>query len=379
MKKVLFVCHTNPFSATFGAEQRTSVFFKAFLENGCFIDIAYIGKDSIRDSVDSNRIRIVINGVLGYFPSVLTKIRYKFGLKALVTCDSLRKRINELVSINDYDYIACRYIEVAELAGLWIHRSKVLLDIDDLPFQSYRYSSLNSISFKEITKRIQQKQLRSLSQHWIKTAKRCFLPNRVDAEKYHVVYLPNIPFIHADKYDNCGQSLLFVGKLDWKPNFDGLLHFLDSIWPGVHEACPETHLYVAGKGLSDENIGVFSKYDSVIPLGFVPNLFDFYSRGNIVIVPVYSGSGTNIKVIEAMAMAKACIVTPYATRGYEHILKDGGNIVIANDDSEFANKLIALVLSERKAKEIAEKAFESVNSEYSQEYINYVINEQIND
>lgn len=373
MKSILFVCHTNPFSASFGAEQRTALLLNAFLQNNCKIDIVYVGREQIRSIPTNPNIRVRLNGVTNYHPSFITKVKFKLCLIPFITCQRISEFIDKLDKQNNYDYIVCRYIDVAELAGLWKHRAKMLLDIDDLPHKAYKsilHANMMSTKFRLYL-------MKSATNKWIKYAKSCFLPDKNSAQEYGISYFPNIPVIQTQQAVLCEQNILFIGRLDWKPNIDGLVHFIENCWAKIINNCPNTIFYIAGKGLSIDVQNYISSYPNIKLLGFVSDIYDFYQKGNIVIAPIYSGAGTNIKVIEAMAMAKACVITPCATRGFEHILKDKVNVLIAPNDEEFIRNVVNLIDNKEKVLDLSKSAKETVGVEYSQAFLNSIIKEHI--
>lgn len=373
MKTILFVCHTNPFSASFGAEQRTSIFLNTFLQNKCKVDIIYIGREPIKCISENPNIRIIINGVTGYYPSFITKVKFKLYINPFISCQKISEIIDSLDKQNNYDFIACRYVDVAELAGLWKHREKVLLDIDDLPHKAYK----SNLCTNRWNDRYRLSLMKSLTTKWIKYAKSCFLPDKKDALKYGVAYFPNIPMIHTDKVVHTEQNVLFIGRLDWKPNREGLIHFIEICWTKIIEKCPNVKFFVAGKGLSENDYKLISSYKNVELLGFVSDIYDFYSKGNIIVAPIYSGAGTNIKVIEAMAMAKACVITPSATRGFEHILQHEKNAIIVNNDDEFIESVVKLINDAENVVSLSKNAMETIGTEYSQAFLNGIIKEHI--
>lgn len=373
MKSILFVCHTNPFSVSFGAEQRTALLLNAFLQNNCKIDIVYVGREQIRSIPTNPNIRVRLNGVTNYHPSFITKVKFKLCLIPFITCQRISEFIDKLDKQNNYDYIVCRYIDVAELAGLWKHRAKMLLDIDDLPHKAYKsilHANMMSTKFRLYL-------MKSATNKWIKYAKSCFLPDKKDALKYGVAYFPNIPMIHTDKVVHTEQNVLFIGRLDWKPNREGLIHFIEICWTKIIEKCPNVKFFVAGKGLSENDYKLISSYKNIELLGFVSDIYDFYSKGNIIVAPIYSGAGTNIKVIEAMAMAKACVITPSATRGFEHILQHEKNAIIVNNDDEFIESVVKLINDAENVVSLSKNAMETIGTEYSQAFLNGIIKEHI--
>jgi glycosyltransferase involved in cell wall biosynthesis len=98
-----------------------------------------------------------------------------------------------------------------------------------------------------------------------------------------------------------------------------------------------------------------------------------YLDSSVVVVPVYNGSGTNIKVIEAMSRGKACVISSFAGKGYEDILVNGKNIFIAESNVDFAEKIVKLLLDDDLRAHIGESARESVDQRYSFENFSEII------
>ena len=126
-------------------------------------------------------------------------------------------------------------------------------------------------------------------------------------------------------------SLFFIGAMNWIPNAEGLKWFLTDIWPTVHKNFPELEFNIASK-----EIPIWLKtFDSknIHLLGEVESAKDFISSKSIMIVPLHSGSGIRVKIIEGMAMGKAVISTTIGAEGIE--CENGKDILIADTKEEF--------------------------------------------
>ena len=161
--------------------------------------------------------------------------------------------------------------------------------------------------------------------------------------------------------------------MSWPANYNGMDSFISHCWNDILASVPDAKLLIAGKGLPDNLKTKWESFHNIEYLGYVESLYDFYAMGNIVVCPIYSGAGTNIKVIEAMAMGKACAISSHSTRGYEEILLQGENAFIAEDYADFSNKLIDLLNNESKCKEMAKAAMKTAQSFFSQKSIDETI------
>jgi len=129
-------------------------------------------------------------------------------------------------------------------------------------------------------------------------------------------------------------KLLFIGRLDWPPNRDGLSWFLTEVWPYVLSARPNSHLTIAGSGGSRwlntyktmHNIEILSHLKSVVPT---------YSKCHLAIVPVRYGSGVRVKTIEAAQFGRPCLSTTIGTMGIP--LTHDYSALISDDTDEWRN------------------------------------------
>jgi glycosyltransferase involved in cell wall biosynthesis len=128
-------------------------------------------------------------------------------------------------------------------------------------------------------------------------------------------------------------SLFFIGSLDWKPNQEGLLWFLNKVWPICHAKFPHLSFYVAGRNMPDRIKQM--TLDGVFMLGEVGDAVAFVNQHDIAIVPLLSGSGMRAKIIEAMALGKVVITTSIGLEGIE--AQDAFNVCLADSPEDFVN------------------------------------------
>lgn len=140
------------------------------------------------------------------------------------------------------------------------------------------------------------------------------------------------------------DRLLFVGS-NTAPNVHGLRWFLEDVWPVIRERRPTVVLEVAGT--------VAAAFDrapeGVRFLGMVGDLAGLYARAGVVISPLIQGSGLKIKLIEALAHGKACVVTGVTLQGVEEELT--AVVRRADHAADFASAIIGL-LGDRVAREL---------------------------
>lgn len=148
-----------------------------------------------------------------------------------------------------------------------------------------------------------------------------------------------IPFgINVDDYESEEDyipsdkpELFHIGSMNWLPNVEGLEWFLDDIFPLILQHFPHLTFDIAGRGIP-EKIREY-RSDNVHIVGEVESANEFMLEKDIMVVPLLSGSGIRIKIIEGMALGKTIITTSVGAEGLE--VENGKNIFIADTAEEF--------------------------------------------
>ncbi len=126
-------------------------------------------------------------------------------------------------------------------------------------------------------------------------------------------------------------SIFHIGALDWSPNQEGLDWFLKKIWKGLHSRYPELKFYIAGRNAPESIRNI--REPNVVFLGEVDDAYTFMESKAVMIVPLLSGSGMRIKIIEGMALGKSIVSTSIGAEGIS--VENGKDIIIADDPQKF--------------------------------------------
>ena len=155
-------------------------------------------------------------------------------------------------------------------------------------------------------------------------------------------------------------SLFHIGAMDWMPNQESINWLLESVWPVVHREVPQVHLYLAGRKMPERLMQ--AHIDGVTIVGEVDDARRFIAGKQINVVPLLSGSGIRVKIIEAMSMGKAVVTTTVGARGIDYT--DGENLLIANTPTEFARQIRRLVDDPDYCRRVGEAAARLVERQY---------------
>ena len=133
-------------------------------------------------------------------------------------------------------------------------------------------------------------------------------------------------------------SLFHIGSMNWYPNEEGIRWLIDEVWPKITVRLPEVELHLAGRYMTDWLTGL--SIPRIIVDGEVPDVWEYMQRFSIMVVPLFSGSGIRIKIVEAMAAGKAIITTTIGAEGINY--ENGQHLLIAKDAKSFADAIVRL-------------------------------------
>jgi glycosyltransferase involved in cell wall biosynthesis len=147
-------------------------------------------------------------------------------------------------------------------------------------------------------------------------------------------------FAPADRGQEAAREIVFSGSMDWFPNEDAMLHFMDAILPRVRAVVPDVTVTIVGRNPS-EKLRAAAEQARVKVTGTVPDVRPHVHRAAVYIVPLRIGGGTRLKIYEALAMGKAVVSTHIGAEGLP--LEEGKHIVRADAPEDFARAVLELL------------------------------------
>lgn len=155
----------------------------------------------------------------------------------------------------------------------------------------------------------------------------------------NVVDRPLLPIVERP-----ARRLLFVGHLGYRPNVAGLIAFLDDAWPRVRAALPDVVLDVVGM-YPDRGLVERLATAGVRLHANVPAVEPYYRDCDIVIAPILFGSGTRIKILEAMAYGRPVVSTSLGADGLGAV--SGRDLLLADTMADFAAAIVRMANDDR--------------------------------
>ena len=123
------------------------------------------------------------------------------------------------------------------------------------------------------------------------------IPNGVDVTHYQPDFASETP-----------AHLIYIGSMDWYPNEDAVDFFADEVLPQIQENVPDVRFSIVG-GNPSVRVQKLTERDGVVVTGRVPEIKPYFAEATVFVVPLRIGSGTRLKILEALAMGKAVVST----------------------------------------------------------------------
>lgn len=180
------------------------------------------------------------------------------------------------------------------------------------------------------------------------------LPFGVDISKFSPV------FEVADK-----PTFYHIGSMNWMPNEEAIKWFLKNVWDEVQKRVPEAKLYLAGRNMPKWLLK--TKKKNVVIVGEVPDAHEFVNNHNVAVVPLLSGSGMRIKIIESMALGKTVITTLVGAEGIQYT--EFEDIIIADNVPKMVENICRLYEHPEEAEAIGLNARRLIEEVYDNKKI----------
>lgn len=355
--KILQLCHKPPMPAVDGGCIAINNIAQGLLAAGNQVKVLAVAtqkhpfkpQDINEDYFHSTQIEAVyINTEPNVFKALSSFLRGEVYQVSRFYSNEMSQKLVSVLQADSYDIIQLESIFVAPYITVirQYSKAKIVLRSHNVEYLIWQRIAQNHSS---IMKRI----LASKLYHQLKNYE-CSLLSKVDGYmtisdvdyKFFHEIAPSVPgsvipfsinigdYEFDEEYIPSAQPKLFhLGSMNWLPNVEALEWFLEDIFPKIHEHFPALTFTVAGRGIPEQ----IKKYSSqnVIIAGEVDDANDFMISQDIMIVPLLSGSGVRIKIIEGMALGKTIITTTVGAEGLA--VENGKNIFIADTAEEFVS------------------------------------------
>jgi len=382
--KILQLCKKIPLPPRDGEAVAVLSLAKAYKSLGCEIDLLSFNtskhysdptKFSNQEHPYGSIFSITLNTDLNY----LAAIRNLFGKKSYnierFRSKDMIEKLKSILDNNDYDAVQLESLYMAPYADLVKGQSKafVIMRSHNLEFKIWEDMADNQSN--KLLKWYYNLAARRLKNYEIEVRNKFDLLlaiSEVDQKEYHrlsyTITSKAVPIgIELKQYpysaykDKSTIKLAYLGSLDWRPNIEAVEWFFNEVWPSVYSKHKNIEFHLAGRNPVDsiknlEHAGLYFH-------GEVESAIDFISDQDIIIVPLLSGSGVRVKVLESMAMGKLVISS---SKGFEGIqVTNSTNVLIADDKNEFIHAINSAINNRETIRRIGEAARDFIENNYN--------------
>jgi hypothetical protein len=153
--------------------------------------------------------------------------------------------------------------------------------------------------------------------------------------------------------------VVFLGRMDYYPNIDGVLYFTESVFPTIRAAVPNVEFRIIGSNPSPA-VQRLREISGVVVTGHVPDVRPFLKDAVVSVAPLRMARGTQNKILESMAMGLPVVTTPEAAKGIQAI--PGEHVLVAADPTRFAAQIVEILANPQLRLDLSNAGREQVNS-----------------
>jgi sugar transferase (PEP-CTERM/EpsH1 system associated) len=284
----------------------------------------------------------------------------------------VRRRLRALLKQETYDVMLCDFMAAAGVIPWDWPTPKVLFthNVEAAIWRRHYEVATNPI-WKAISWR-EWRKTEAAERRYLRLADRVLAVSESDRDAFASFVEPgklaviptgvDVDYFHPTPVEETANSLVFTGSMDWLPNEDAILYFVDAILPVIKKQCPEISLEVVGRSPSRKLQALAARESSLRLTGWVEDIRPFVARGSVSIVPLRIGGGTRLKIFEAMAMSKAVVSTSVGAEGLP--VQSGANIIVADTPGDFAQSVVSLLRDPSQRRRLGTSARALVQEKY---------------
>lgn len=283
----------------------------------------------------------------------------------------LRLTLSRLSSATRFDAVLAYGSEIgsvsADLNGL-----PIVADICDAGSerlrQSLRYSHPLELPWRVWRWRKTARDERRLLQ---RTRHRVYISERdreaVEGTTRTAAVIPNgvdLEYWQASGMTPKADCIIFTGTMDYAPNADAAMHLIRKILPAVRARVPNVELVLAGRSPTDA-VRRLAVRSGALVTGAVRDLRPYMERAAVFVAPLRFASGTQNKVLEAMAMELPVVTTSICTRGLQGSGTERPPVVVADKPAAFADAVVSLLQDGAARARLARQGRDYVSRQFS--------------
>ncbi len=397
--RILQVCKKFPYPVKDGEGVAVRALAKGLVEAGCSIDLLSFNTSKHRVSeperVDLPHYRAIyhcdlINDVKLWRAAASVLQPGSYHVSRFVS-ENFRRQLEALLVSESYDAVILETsILAVYIPTIRAHsNAKVLLRAHNLEHEIWeRIGERKGWTLRPVY-RLFARRLKRFEREWIGRADLLLPITERDGEQFrrdlgyrgrmHVVpvgYEADAPTLRSPPpLTALPFAISFIGSLDWAPNQEGLRWFLHTVWPRLHSEFPTLQFHIAGRKTPPEILAL--ERANVYVHGEVESSRSFLERFPLTVAPILSGSGTRVKILDAMAAGRVVLSTDMGLEGIDATNRK--EVLICRSPSAFVDQLRFVHLEPAALDRIGTSAREFIEQRFDFARIGFGVASQIRD
>ncbi|MCZ6679352.1 MAG: TIGR03087 family PEP-CTERM/XrtA system glycosyltransferase [Candidatus Poribacteria bacterium] len=374
--KILFLSLRCPYPPQRGDRIRNYHFIKQLAQRHALTVVSFVESDQEIDHIKQmaafcdrvewvrfHRIRSGFNALLHSLSRQPLQLHYWYASRMQQTINKLLDEVGfDLIHVHLFrmaQYVSClsgipKMLDLCDSMALNLHRRAALdrslkwplIKLEAHRVRQYEIETVNAFDWGTVAAAFDRDYLIQQDEN----LRLSVIPTGVDLEYFQPTSAEYQP------------HLLFTGTMSYFPNWDAVLYFYREIFPLIQSTYPETVFYIVGNQPAAP-IKRLANRSKVVVTGYVSDVRPYFDQAAVFVSPMRSGSGIQVKNLEAMAMGVPVVTTSIGALGLE--AKSGRDLLIADTPKEFANHVINLIGSRERRQEIGEAGRQFVEGRYN--------------
>ena len=350
-KKILILSHKPPYPKTDGGCIAIAQLLEVLLERNheltflCIETEKHPSKNTLKHQL-LNFKSVFVDTKINIVKAIINLFKKESYILSRFRSKHFNSELNSLLKSKKFDTIILESLFTSSyLNSIQQHsQAKIIYRSHNIEYLIWESQRDNSSNF--LTKKYLRQQSRRLKKEEMKFWNEIkYIASISNSDSAHITKYCSASietlgiFIEDRHYGDIGENtdvdFFHLGAMDWLPNQEGICWLLKNVWPEFKNQNSDAELHIAGKSMPNNLLkhiepGYFNHNEVV-------NALDFISKHTIMLVPLFSGSGLRVKIMEGMALGKCIISTKLAAEGIPYT--DRKNILIADNKEEFISSM----------------------------------------
>lgn len=386
--KILFVTPYNPANPTFGGALRIFHILKQLSKK---YDVTVTGfADPGGETLLAQQIPVLkskihfVKNPYSNFTDRWNQILSLFGSHCrwyrAIRLSPLQEVIDRILEGEEFDFIHCEFPDMA------FHKFNCnaikIMDAHNVEYDNLRRMAkvknnpLRRLYFRHESEKLKRDEIDICKQQdaiftTSERDKELFQKDVPGVPKFVIPNGVDLAYMKSSGVEPEKHSIVFVGVMTYVPNYDGILSFLDDIFPRIVSQIPDAKIYIVG---NNPPASIISRANNhIIVTGFVDDVRPFIEKSSVYVVPLRMGGGTRLKILEAMALKKPIVTTSIGCEGID--VEHRETVLIADQPQAFADSVIELMRDRELANRLIQNGYELVCQKYGWDFIGKKLDE----